>query len=233
MSPTTKIFRYATFNLPALITHAESLRSARCSCDISQEPMSGSHNWAIVLAFDDDGGDWIFRSPRPDSGFSELTTLKMIEREVASIQVSKLNDIPVVEIKSYWQVIPSVIYINSSSLTIRKRFSISRIWSTLHLATRAPGFSISSKFIWDPYPEGTKQPRYPLPCLSKEAKEKIMKQLGTITSQILKQSWDKIGSLRRKDDKYHVEECLSRALTWPSLDTFDDIPRGPFHNEKD
>jgi hypothetical protein len=102
ISPTPRIFSYATFNQSALVSHAEKLRRARCSCDISQEPMSGSHNWAIVLTFDDDGGDWIFRSPRPDNGFSEQTTLKMIESEVASMQVSKLNGIPVVEVKSHW-----------------------------------------------------------------------------------------------------------------------------------
>ena len=42
------------------------------------------------------------RSPRPDNGFSEHTTLKMIESEVASIKFSKLNGIPVVKVKSHW-----------------------------------------------------------------------------------------------------------------------------------
>lgn len=102
MSPTLSIFRYAKFNLNALIKHAEELRSARCSCDVSQEPMAGSHNWAIVLTFDDNGEDWIFRSPRMDSGFSKETIAMMVESEVTSIQVSKLNCVPVVEIKGYW-----------------------------------------------------------------------------------------------------------------------------------
>jgi hypothetical protein len=37
-----------------------------------------------------------------DNGFSEHTTLKMIESEVASIKFSKLNGIPVVKVKSHW-----------------------------------------------------------------------------------------------------------------------------------
>ena len=64
--------------------------------------MAGSHNWALVLTFDDHGEDWIFRSPRSDSGFSLETITMMIESEVTSIQVSKLNGIPVVEVKDYW-----------------------------------------------------------------------------------------------------------------------------------
>jgi len=64
--------------------------------------MSGSHNWALLLTFDDDDGDWVFRSPRLDSGFSKQTITKMIKSEIASIQASKLNGIPVVEVKSYW-----------------------------------------------------------------------------------------------------------------------------------
>jgi hypothetical protein len=102
MSSTPRIFRYAKFNLNALVKHAEELRSVRCSCDVLQEPMSGSHNWALLLTFDDDDEEWVFRSPRLDSGFSKQTIAKMIESEVTSIQVSKLNGIPVVEVKSHW-----------------------------------------------------------------------------------------------------------------------------------
>ena len=102
-TPTLSIFRYAKFNLNALIEHAEELRGERCSCDVSQEPMAGSHNWAVVLTFDDHGKDWIFRSPRSDSSFSLDIIALMVESEVASIQVTKkLNCIPVVEVKSYW-----------------------------------------------------------------------------------------------------------------------------------
>jgi hypothetical protein len=64
--------------------------------------MSGSHNWALLLTFDNDDEEWVFRSPRLDSGFSKQTIAKMIESEVTSIQVSKLNGIPVVEVKSHW-----------------------------------------------------------------------------------------------------------------------------------
>lgn len=96
------IFAYAKFNLTALIKHVEDLRGARCSCDDSQLPKAGSHNWVIVLTFEDDDGDWIFRSPRSDCGLSEKIIAMLIESEVTSIQVSKLNGIPVVEVKSHW-----------------------------------------------------------------------------------------------------------------------------------
>ena len=102
MSPTLKIFSHTAFNQAALIKHVEELRGARCYCDDSQTPMSGSHNWAIVLTFDDGDVDWIFRSPRPDNGISEETMVKLIESEVASIKQSRLNGIPVVDVKSYW-----------------------------------------------------------------------------------------------------------------------------------
>ncbi len=61
--------------------------------------MSGSHNWALFLTFDDDSEDWAFRSPQLDCGFSKQTITKMIESEVISIQVPKLNGIPVAEVK--------------------------------------------------------------------------------------------------------------------------------------
>jgi hypothetical protein len=101
------------------------------------------------------------------------------------------------------------------------------------LTTEAPGFSISSKFVWDPYPEGTKQPRKPLPCISRADKEKIMRQLGMLTSKILNSPFEKIGSLYEREGKVHVGECLSRALTWSSRDSFGDIERGPFSDDKD
>jgi hypothetical protein len=131
VSPAPRIFSYATFNLSALVSLAEKLRCARCFSDDSQKPMSGSHNWAIVLTFDDEGGDWIFRSPRPNSGFSEHTTIKMIESEVASIKFSKLNGIPVVVVKSHWYVIKNK-YNTISILIITKWFSIERHWNTFY-----------------------------------------------------------------------------------------------------
>lgn len=54
-----------------------------------------------------------------------------------------------------------------------------------------------------------------------------------ITSQLLKQPFDKVGSLTERDGGYHVEECLSRALTWSARDSFDTIARGPFNNDRE
>ena len=63
------------------------------------------------------------------------------------------------------------------------------------LTTRAPGFSISSKFLWSPLAEGIKLPRNSLPCLPKAAKEKIMRQLGFLIAKILQSPFEKISSL--------------------------------------
>lgn len=101
------------------------------------------------------------------------------------------------------------------------------------LTTRAPGFSIGSKFIWNPYAEGTKLPRNPLPCLPKAAKEKIMRQLGSLIAQILKLPYEEIGSLYELDGNVRVGQCLSRALTWSGRDLCEGIARGPFSNDED
>ena len=101
------------------------------------------------------------------------------------------------------------------------------------LTTRAPGFSISSKYLWDPYADDMKLPRNPLPCLTTAAKEKIMKQLGILIARILQSPFEEIGSLYRRDDKVGVGQCLSRTLTWSGRDLCRDIARGPFRNDQD
>jgi len=58
----SKVLRYAEFDLDTLLDLAGEIRNQPCACDVSQLPMSGSMNWATVLAFDD-GVEWIFRSP--------------------------------------------------------------------------------------------------------------------------------------------------------------------------
>ncbi|KAH9212384.1 hypothetical protein DL95DRAFT_447656 [Leptodontidium sp. 2 PMI_412] len=199
--------KYAKFNLNALIKHAEELRSARCSCDVSQEPMAGSHNWALVLTFDDNGEDWIFRSPRLDSGFSEETIAMMVESEVTSITCFKAKLYPCC---------------GGTKLLV-----------PYMLTTRAPGFSISSKFLWNPYAEGIKLPRNPLPCLPTAAKEKIMRQLGFLIARILKSPFKEIGSLYEREGKVRVGQCLSRTLTWCRRDLCKEIARGPFNSDKD
>jgi hypothetical protein len=101
------------------------------------------------------------------------------------------------------------------------------------LTTRAPGFPISSKFVWNPYGEGLKLPRNPLPHLPKAAKEKIMGQLGFLIAKILQSPFEKIGSLYESEGKVCVGQCLSRTLTWSGRDLCREIARGPFNNDKD
>lgn len=102
MSPTSRVFRYATFDLRALLSLAEQFRDVSCSCDESVEPNGGSQHWAIVLSFDD-GVEWIFRSPRQDNGFSEKTIAELIESEVATMKFLKQNSsIPLPDVKSHW-----------------------------------------------------------------------------------------------------------------------------------
>ncbi|CZS88451.1 uncharacterized protein RCO7_04372 [Rhynchosporium graminicola] len=139
----------------------------------------------------------------------------MVEREVISIQVSKLNCIPVVEVK---------IYCTSAMNTIEVIYMIT---------TRAPGYSIGSKCLWKPYAEDIKLPRNPLPCLPTAAKEKIMRQLGFFTSKILQSPFEEIGSLFERKGKVRIGRCLSRTLTWFGRDLCGEIARGPFTNDKD
>jgi len=99
--------------------------------------------------------------------------------------------------------------------------------------SEGPGFPLS-KFAWDACPEGMILSRKPRPYLGRTNKEKIMRQLGTITSQLLNLRFDKIGSLFEEDGEYRVKECLSPALIWHQRDSLgDDVARGPFQHNHD
>jgi hypothetical protein len=98
---------------------------------------------------------------------------------------------------------------------------------------QAPGFP-RSRFAWDTRPEGMILSRKPRPHLGRTNKEKIMTQLGTITSQLLNLRFDKIGSLFEEDGRYYVKQCLSPALIWHQRDSLgDDVARGPFQHDHD
>jgi hypothetical protein len=64
--------------------------------------------------------------------------------------------------------------------------------------SKAPGYALS-QFSGNARPEGMVSSRKPLPCLKRANKEKIMKQLGIIYSQLLNVRFDKIGSLFEED----------------------------------
>jgi hypothetical protein len=99
ISPQPNIFRYAKFNLEALLSLAKDLRGCPCTCDPFTAPKAGSMNWVIFITFED-GVQWVFRSPRYDTLMvtdetasqlliSEASTLKYLETH-CSIPVPKV-----------------------------------------------------------------------------------------------------------------------------------------------
>ena len=70
-------------------------------------------------------------------------------------------------------------------------------------------------------------------CLTQEEKEKVMKQLGEIVSQLSHLRLDKIGSLFEEEGRYVVKDCLSPGFVLPDRYTLPDINRGPFLKESD
>jgi hypothetical protein len=177
--------------------------------------------------------EWAFLSPRKDHGMPPETTAKLLKSHAATIKFLKLNSlIRVPEVFDYRCVIgirtraPNSNYHRSSSG--RNTIGIPFI-----LMSKAPGFPLS-RFAWDACPEGMISSRKPRPYLGRANKEKIIAQLGTVTSQLLNLRFDKIGSLFEEDGEYRVKECLSPALIWHQRDSLgDDVARGPFQHDLD
>lgn len=95
------IFHHAKFDLQALLRLAARLRNRPCTCDLSQEPLSGSLNWVINLVFDDEV-QWIFRSPRTYYSLDEETVGKLLASEAATLKfIRKNSSIPVPEVFFY------------------------------------------------------------------------------------------------------------------------------------
>lgn len=99
--------------------------------------------------------------------------------------------------------------------------------------SKAQGSPLSGR-IWQTHCHVTpnisnKRCRY----LTKEEKEKVMKQLGVIASQLSYLRLDKIGSLFEEEDHYSVKECLSPGHLFHQRDTILGIHRGPFYQEQD
>lgn len=102
MPPRPKIFRWAKFNLKALLSLAKKLRGRLCSCDDSQAPKTGSLNWVIFITFDD-GVQWVFRSPRHDTlMFANETASKILISEASTLKYLETHcSIPVPKVYSY------------------------------------------------------------------------------------------------------------------------------------
>lgn len=69
--------------------------------------------------------------------------------------------------------------------------------------------------------------------LTKEEKERIMKQLGCYARQLFGLRFPTIGSLLESDEGYYIDECLSPGHVLQDRETIKELPRGPFYNEAD
>lgn len=83
-----KVFRYAHFNLDALLALASRLYKRPCTCDVEKPPLAGSLNWAVFVHFDD-GATWVFRSPHSGrrAFLSEACASRTMASEVATLKI--------------------------------------------------------------------------------------------------------------------------------------------------
>ena len=66
-----------------------------------------------------------------------------------------------------------------------------------------------------------------------EQKAKVVFQLGVVTEQLSRLSFNQAGSLFEDDGEYNIKTCLSRALILNERYGLEDINRGPFQYAKD
>ena len=72
------------------------------------------------------------------------------------------------------------------------------------------------------------------PRLGQTQREKVMRQLGAITSQLLNLRFNKTGSHFEDGGNYHIGKCLSPAFIFHDRVILGaDIPRGPFRRDND
>ncbi|KFA74842.1 hypothetical protein S40288_03523 [Stachybotrys chartarum IBT 40288] len=180
-------------------------------------PKSGCLNWVIFITFDD-GVEWVFRSPRSDllGFYSDETASKILVSEASTLMFLKANtSIPVPEVYSFS---------GSSDNDIGVPYIVQ---------SKAPGRSLGS-YNWckDPHEMlgAQHQPRLPL---SDKDREKVMKQLGAIMSELSDHRLEEIGSLTIDETRIpSIGECLSPSFTWQERDSLE-LDRGPFSEEFD
>ncbi|KPM38167.1 hypothetical protein AK830_g8396 [Neonectria ditissima] len=212
-----RIFAYGKFNLDNLLFLAAQLRGRPCTCDRSRKPNAGSLNWVIFIIFDDEI-EWVFRSPRSGSSviLTDESASKMLISEASTLKyLGTYTSVPVPEVYSF----------NGSC--------DNDIGVPYILMSKAPG-RVLSEYDWVEF--HLRVPGYPLRrqllSLTDRDREKIMNQLGTITSCLSMNHFDKIGSVfENSDGGYSIGECLSPSLIWQWRDQLEGIDRGPFHHE--
>lgn len=160
--------------------------------------------------------------------------MELLESEIATMIYIRRNiSVPVPVIFDHWSVnlCPAgfSVLTNMHSSTASNPIGIPFILMSKALGTQLENFG------W-PFPTSDREVlgTCESPCLAEAQKEKIMHQLGAITSQLLDLQFDKLGSLFEKVGEYQVGKCLSPGLTFHHRDTLgSDIPHGPFHNDSE
>ncbi|KAJ3487425.1 hypothetical protein NLG97_g6414 [Lecanicillium saksenae] len=205
-----KVFKYARFDLDALLSLAAQIRGQPCCCDVTRAPKAGSMNCVMFISFED-GLDRVFRSPKTGAHaiMSDESARKMLLSEVATLRfLRRRTAVPGPEVQCEQNPI-GVPYILMSKAAGRPLSDYD--WADI----RTPGYRKLLPLL--PMPDG--------------ARESIMSQLGTMMQELSKQSFGKIGSLfENSDGSVEVGECLSPALVWQHRDSLEDpgIERGPF-----
>lgn len=102
--------------------------------------------------------------------------------------------------------------------------------------SKATGCALS-EYAWfpkdheDPEPETCSVSLLPI---SDEAKRKVMRQLGGISSKLLGLRLDRIGSLFEDcHGNFGIGECLLPSLLWQWRGSLEGINRGPFDHESE
>ncbi|KAF5696732.1 kinase-like domain-containing protein [Fusarium mundagurra] len=200
------IFR-PSLDLEAVARLARDLRKRPCFCDSSQIPLSGSFNWVFIISFDD-GVKWIFRTPRKESSGTRLPdelVSDLIASEVATMKyISQHSTIPVPSVYDY-------------SCTTSNNVGVPYI-----LMSQAKGTPLASwSWLNGPNPLQMHNNRE---TISHKAQEKVMAELGKISSQLLRLHslnpafyfQDRYSLSEVQHGPYLNEEVFYRSL----LDTF-------------
>ncbi|KAJ5373057.1 Aminoglycoside phosphotransferase [Penicillium concentricum] len=203
----TVIFCYATFNIDALCSLATASRNEiHCSCDSSQQPMSGSFDWAVTVQFED-GVKWIMRSPRSGYGqFPSELSGKLLASEAATLKyLRQATDIPITEVYSYSASSNHPIGVPYILMSKAQGWPLQNVWTINSSVDR----------------------------LSLTDKAKIMFQLGQITWKLAQVRFDRIGSLFEENNNIEIGECMSRGHILHERYSLDELPRGPFTTESE
>lgn len=229
-----RIFRYAKFNVDALLDLCHSLRGRLCTCDRSKPPKTGSLNWVIFVTFDD-GVEWVFRSPRGgyDAIHSDESASKLVVNEASTLKyLGARTSIPVPQVYSYrWVRSRAPLWCHACIDVFFSGTWENNIGVPYILMSKAEGRTLA-EYDWVP----VSTPGYKLPWpflpVPEGGREKVMSQVGAMMSQLSDLRFESIGSIFEDGDGgYSVGECLSPSFVWQYRDSLEGIDRGLFSEE--